>query len=694
MASKVASVRLGLDPSGFKRGLQETTDASKAAGSNIGRNLRSGLAEANRGGVEALKGAGSKVRDALGGVGALIGVTGFGAIAKGALDTEQKFRTLVQGVARGTGQIVAWADAMKVAQGVSDSLGKSIGTGELGDGLQTLFTASGDYQFAIDSLQAVGTAAAASGKPVTALAAIAGDLNEKFGVTAAEMPEALNTILSQAERGGLEFEEISGAIGRLGAAAKQAGIQGTDGFSRFFGMVNAVRDSVGSTRGAVSGVQGIVDAFTSGDLAKKAKVTVGVDVDKMQKAGDSFDKIITTVVAKAKGDSKKLSEIFGDGAKLQTAQAIGGLGATAKEMQAAIGEASKSSLTLAQLQKQAADNAASGPGRLNAALEEMRRAFEKPEVTKAITELASSLPKLSKLIAQIVTFAVENPKSAAAVAIGGTYAKGAIGALIEAAILKGGTGAAGAIGTAMSGGGAAAGGAIGAQMVLAGAAVVAAWAAAGYQLDQLMKESSTKTKDASGKEVKGGRSDWDTFWDKAALDIGELGEMIETGGATTGKAREEYERKIGVGSGTRDARYGDDVGKRTTVDVYKLGEDSAPVRPGAPTDAAAARGFAAGDPMASVERGAANAYQAEVDSLQREEDADWSQYAKKIGADDKSLARAAGPGPAASAVPPTSAAFDRIVAGLRDELKVRVVNPKEIGPATGAAAPRPGNSTF
>lgn len=687
MATKVASVRLGMDSSGFKRGLQEATDASKAAGRNIGGSLRSALAEANRGGVESLKNAGGKVRDALGAVAPLIGAASFGALAKGALDTEQKFRVLVQGVQRGTGQVIAWSDAMKQAQDVSDGLGKSIGTDELGGALQTLFTASGDYGFASESLKAVGIAAAASGKPVEQLAAIAGDLNEKFGISAEQMPEALNTVLSQAERGGLEFEEMSSAMGRLGAVAKQAGIEGTGGFAMFFGMVNAVRDNVGSTKAAVSGMQGIVDDFVSGDLAKKAKVQVGVDVDAMKKGGAEFDEIIATVVSRAKGDSKKLSEIFGGGAKLQTAQAIGGLGTTVEEIETSLEKASKASTSWATVQKQAADNAASGPGRLNAAMEEMRRAFQTPEVTKAITELATLLPKLSKMLAKVVSFAVENPAAATALAVGGTYGKGAIASLVEQALLRGGTSAASSIAGGMSSGGASAGGAIGAQMILAGAAVVAAWAAAGDQLDKLMKESSTKTFDSAGKEVKGGRSDWDTFWDKAALDVGELGEMVSTGGSTTGEAREAYDKKIGITSGVRDARYGDNAGKRSTVDVYTLGEDNGEMAKTGP------------DAMGGVERGAARAYQDEVDSLTREEDADWSKYARGIGADDKTLDRRAGGGAQGQQ---GAGGFDRSQAALLadmlggKELKVRIVNPKEVGAAgpTGNAPPRPGNAAF
>lgn len=664
MGSKVASVRLGLDSSGFKRELNSSVAASKAAGTQMGASLRAGLANANKGGLDALKSGAGAVKGALSMVTGVVGTAGLVALAKGAMDTGRTFKLFAQGVERGSGELVDWAAEMKNAQDVSDKLGKQIGTNELGKSLTQLYDASGDLAFARKVLLDVGTAAVASGHDLGQMGNLAGELNEKFGVSADEMKNALNDVLSLSKRGGVEFEELAGYVGQMGAGAKQAGIQGEAGFARFLGMLNAVRDNVGSMKKGISGVQGIIDGLSSGDVAKKAKLQVGVDVASMQKAGASFDKIIATIVAKAKGDTKKLTEIFGSGSQLQAVQAIGSLGSTVEEIQEALDKAGKATVGWEKVQKQAADNAADGPGRLNAAMEEMRRTFEKPEITQAITDLAGNLPKLAQVVSQVLGFMAKNPKTSAALAIGGLYGKGAVGALIEGAMLRGSVGAASTISGGMATGGALAGSAIGAAMATAAAAAAVALAVdQGMELD---KEATVRTYDSEGKEVKGARTGYDEMLSMLERDLGELGEMISTGGATTGEAQKAYEQRQGiyVGYERKAAPSYDSAGRRT-----EWGEKIDPK----------------GREMAKRD-----AYEREVAMLKQEEDADWNSYAKKNKIDDASLAKPKGGGQQQIQIDPSIAKMFADGVGAK-VLKVEVQNLPATGLGAPAPAPRPGH---
>ncbi len=681
MATKVASVRLGLDASGFKREMTSVVGTAKTAGSRIGGAIRSGLAEGGRGGIDALKNAAGSARSALSSLAGVVGTVSLGALAQGSMQAEAQFRKFAFGVKRGTGEIIDWRDAMARAQQVSDKLKKSVSATDVGTAMQTLFDASGNKDFASQVAEDVAVASLSSGEEMQKLSGIAGELNEKFGVSADGMKEALNGVLSLSKTGGVEFEELAGYVGELGASAKGAGIQGVEGFQRFLGVVNAVRDNVGSMKKATSGVRGLVEGLESGETAKKAKVAVGVDVAAMQKAGASFDKIIATIVTKAKGDTKKLADIFGGGAQLQAVQAIGSLGSSVAEIEASLTEASKASTTWADHVNEAAKNAESGPGRLNAAMEEMRRAFQKPEIADAITSLAQHLPQLAKLVADAVGFAAENPLTAGAAVGGGIFLKGAAEAALPSILMRAFAGGGTTAAAAIEGGIAKGGSRFAVGLPVAIAAGAALTAAALLEAGQDASERDAKAREEAA--LKNERAD-----------ISERGGGGETGAGAASDTMGYLDGAVATADQIRAAGDSVDV-QRARQEALDRGENPWAVE-GVGEEVEMdfdPRTGQAGPmlPKAIREKG----YEWEAAKLASDEDADWEDYAKANGIDEASLAK---PAAAAPKSPQQQGGFDAAQARLLaemlggKELRVRIMNPQDIaGSASGAPAPRPGH---
>jgi hypothetical protein len=440
----------------------------------------------------------------------------------------------------------------------------------------------------------------------------------------------------------------------------------------------------------------IEEGGKGGSLAVKWKIQT---VDKDGKPRDPLA-IMGDIIKATKGNQAKLSEMGFGGESLQTLLAMakpyneelrragGDTKSAGAALDRALGEVAKGSMKWTDLQKDLAEELASPEAKIQASMERMAQAMSDPKMLAAIDKLASHLPSLAKMLADVTSFAVDNPVKAGMAVVGGTYAKGAIEGIITAAITggmsKGGTSAAAAMQGGIAAGGSTAAGLMGAAVAVAVAAALVQW-----QYEALKKETDVDIVDSTGKKT--GKADvWGEGWAKLKNDLGVTSdeEYAKERGFSLGgydEAREGVKLSIDKdGREWMEAR----PGGRLTNERYQLGAGT----PGAPgADGSSATG------MGAYEAGAERAYQSEVDAITRQEDEEWSSYAKSIGADSATLDRRGGVGgqgqqQASKLDPGQLALLASMIA--QQELKTRITNPEAMRGPSGPTTPRPGNGNF
>jgi TP901 family phage tail tape measure protein len=446
MAEKKAAIRIEAKDAGFKRTLLGFERDAKSTAKSMGSSFRSELDAGIKGGLSSVKSMFSSIKSAVGGLTGLAGGIGFGALVKGAMDSEAAMRKLSFSMGAGKGQFQDWQALQK--QVGESALKWSQNSAEMADAMGSVAVDTGDAEFAKATMDALAQAAQASGQKMGTLAPLVSAMNEQFGITAADVPDALATLLSLSSRGGMSIEELSGSMGKLGRLSGLAGFEGKEGFGQMLGLANAIADASGSAKGSTTTMVGLISTLAG--KQKELKQKWGIDA----KGGPAA--AIEQALKKSKGDAAKLQEMLGEqgivvaqsfGKRFQQVLAESGgtptqkLDAAVADFQANLAAASKSSLTAADVQAKAVENNKSAASGISRAVETMQQAFEKPEMQSAIAKLAENLPAFAEAVAKAMEWIMKNPVMAAGVLVGGKAASGALEATLFKALTSGGTSA-------------------------------------------------------------------------------------------------------------------------------------------------------------------------------------------------------------------------------------------------------------
>ncbi len=461
MSDKEAKVKISVSAEGFKRGLKDAEGEAKKTGGGIQKALGEGLSKGLKGGIDSLKSALSTIKSTVGSIAGIGGLLGFGELARGAIAAEGGYRKLAFAIRTGTGAAVEWRDIQKQVQATA------LATGQSGDELrqvfEDVFAETGDAEFAQKTLKGIATAATGAHEPVETIGKIAGTLNEKFGVTADQMNETLATVVGLGHKGGVSVGDMAEKLGLIGASAKEAGLSGQAGFAKVVGMLNLADNANGSFKKGIGAVTGLMEQLGDKTARTKTGMLLGTNLK-----GDVTQQI-GQILSKTKGNKDQLAKAFG-GESLKLLVDLGRQYASAfdsttgnvkaktaaglEAYQQALASAGKSNVSYSDLQKEAADEMETGEKKMAVAMEKMKQAFSKPEVTAAIEKLLGSLPKLADILADLVGFAAKHPVLAGAAAGAGVFGQGALSqgipALIDA-LKKGGGAAAGPAGGAGAG---------------------------------------------------------------------------------------------------------------------------------------------------------------------------------------------------------------------------------------------------
>ncbi len=517
MASREAEIRITFKKGAAVGGLRDVEKEAKSVGAGIKSALGSSLKAGFSSAASSMKSFFGELKGHMKLAASLGGAFAVGSAIKGALDLTGRWKDLAFAIEAGTGKTVDWRSEMENAQSVAKKW--ALSTDDVTTAFKLLYEDIGDPAFARKGMAEVAKASRATGASVETLSKIAGQLNEKFGVTAEELPDGLAMAVSLANKGGISLEDMGEKIGMLGASAKLLGLQGTDGFRQVIAMANVADGSTGNLKKTISGVAGLLDEMSKADFGKKVKTQLGLDVTTKGRLNpDALRKIIQTTG----GKQEMLAKVF-TGEQLKVVSDLGKVysetfnatkGTVEKKTheatvayQNALNQAAKTTMTKERMEEQAAKRAADPKAQLQRAMDLFAEQFTKPELMAAIADLAKNMPQLASAVAKVVQFVVKHPALAGAAfvgaKVGGSFAGGMAGDLALATGKKIG----GAAADAMSSGAKTIGGSIAAGLEgsskwgSVGRVIgVAAAAAIGFAIgEELSKRTTEKDIERAGK---------------------------------------------------------------------------------------------------------------------------------------------------------------------------------------------------
>lgn len=666
MADRATGIKVNVKK-GDTAGLKDIEREGQRVGGGLKKAIGGALADGMKGGQEAVKGLLSDLKGVVGTVGGLMGGLGLAELVKGALEANSKFGDLAAGIKFAGGNARDAAAAQRQAQ--ASALAWAQDSMQVVDAFEAMRGETGSIEFAQKSIDTVSEAARGAHKDLSAMAAVSGTLNEKFGITAEELPDALADVVGLSEKGGVGFEDMASKLGLIGAYAKEAGLEGREGFGQMIGLLNMADNANGNFKKGLTGVGALLEQLGSSGGKNKIAAALGISGGALK--GNAVSQI-EAIMKATKGQKGQLEKAFGgetlkllvDMGKTYAAAFDSTKGsvkekgeAAAAALRASVGDASKSAVTWADIQNEAAAEMREAPQKVATATEMLRQAMQSERMQAAIAKIIAKLPALAEFFANIASWTVDNPGTAITAAIVGSIGKAAIGETVGSLLgsfFKSFPGATVGVG------------------LLAAAAVAAAEAIADYEkkskkTEEELDQTPDLIKKAQKEIATTGQASPETLDELARrrADFEAVKKATETGGQEFMSFASILTAKVTGGADELA------VGEGITNEAKKLGAEGVDTTI-ADLDAviaqavAARRGQGAGAPTPAVPAPSAGG--------------------------------AAPPVPAAAA--PSGAAFDpqllaqMMATGVSSkELKVRVVNPQEIaggGGPTGAGPATPG----
>lgn len=405
-----ATVKLTLNASGFLSAMGATTATVEATA----KKMEVALADVSKTGFGAMnKGLADidgSLKSTITTVGTLSKAVSAGALAKGGLTLESQFKDIAIAAKAGGKATLNWRVELENAQGIALATGQT--TADLGNAFKALQGMT-DVDFARAALEPLGVVARATGESVLGLANIATALRTQFGITAQELPEALVTVVSMAKQGGMSIDDMSGNFGVLATSARNAGIEGAEGFRNIVALANTGVQSAGNMKKSFAAVATLLDSM--GTDAMRIKLGAHFQLDTRDKSGAQRDamKVLSDIFKATGAKMEELQALFtGDHLELvmdlgqpyrqmyeQTPGTVNTrTEAAAKAFEAALNEAGKAAINYAGIQAEASERARRAQSRLTEAVEKTSAAITKPEMLDAIARLSESLPKLAEKV--------------------------------------------------------------------------------------------------------------------------------------------------------------------------------------------------------------------------------------------------------------------------------------------------------
>jgi hypothetical protein len=483
VAERDAKVRLNLAAAGFLSMMRELEKQSKQLGDSIediGKDAKqaepkvSGLMTALKAGADKGKEAARELVGQLkNGISMAVtfgGALSFGAALKGGVELVDTYQDIAFAIRRSTGAAQDWRDVQAAVEAAAKRW--KVSNKEAAASFQDLFKTSEDLDFTTKALNAAARASAATSASMGATTKLAEELGEKFGITGDEIDSAMTTLVGAVPGGKAGLEELAEGLGLVGASARAVGLQGEGGLKQVLGMLNMAGAAGGNFKRELMSVTQLLEQLGDQDQVKNIEKALGTKL--RDKGGRTKQDAIERIIIATQGKPEELSKVFtgpvlrfmtelgktfqdarGKAEGSEREKTVAGLRAFRESLK----KAGETSLTSADLEKEAAERMKGPKAQLQDALNRLEQAFTRPQMIAAIDKLAAIAPKLADGLAKLLEFIVDNPVLAGAgfvgAKVGGAALTGAASSAISGA-LAGKAAAAGA-GAGAGGAGAAAG---------------------------------------------------------------------------------------------------------------------------------------------------------------------------------------------------------------------------------------------
>lgn len=487
-----AAIRLMLRAGPYLGGLQHIEKESKRVGSKIGSVMSAGF----KGAKSAAIGLGNQIKTTLATAAQFGGIFAVGAAAKKGLELQETYANIAFNLNKASGEARTWKDVQKDIEPIALKTSRS--SAEMADAFSKVYENTGDAEYARASLESIGETANATGYSVDQLANAAQIMQRKFGASKDEIPEMMARFVEKVGVGGAGIEGLGNKFALMAGEASAAGLKGKDGLSTLLGVMIALDSRVGEK--TEPGLKRLLQVLKKGSnemkrLEKKGRVKFDADegaFDKVRKvlSGKGRVEMEAILTGESRTVFDELARPFDEAFKAAKEKGASTKEATKAGLEAfdkAMKEAGKSSLTAARISEESAKRAEDPQRKLAQAMETFAQEFTKPQMIEAIKELAKSLPKLAKGMAELVEFTANHPVLAAGAYGGLKIGGGAIGSMAV-------TGAKEAAGTFAT--------TAGASSAWAGAAGSFAAAAAPLLAAYITKEAIDKSQEMGDKSGK------------------------------------------------------------------------------------------------------------------------------------------------------------------------------------------------
>lgn len=469
MAEKEAKVRLSLSGGGFLSGMRSIADDVKRSGKSIGASLTAALKEPLSKGLDAVR---ESVKGTVGQIGGLaqtaaglLGGISIGSGAAEAFELAEAYRVAAARLSDLSDEGVTAAEVQKRIETAAVEYKRT--SQELATAMDAVREKSGNATLAMESLPIIAEAMNATGRDAQQLGQIVGTLAKKWGITEMDqVREALVKVIDVTKGGKIKFEELAEDLDELGSIAKNAGMNGMDGFTTALGIAGKIAPNVNASISEVlagmdqlsekmrqtSVVEGLGDA---GEKASKKfwasfyadQSAVGRLRMLLEKAGQSGKLGDLMQVAKNTeftGREERAAfealanpflEAFGD--VKQTGKVA--KDATSKGLAAfdrAIEVMSMSTTNWDEVVKKSKDTQESTAAKVRSVQEIWRQTFTDPKMIGAMAELADVAPKVVRGLASMVSIAVNHPLLSLAGFTAGKAAVSGLGAIAGSAMSK------------------------------------------------------------------------------------------------------------------------------------------------------------------------------------------------------------------------------------------------------------------
>jgi len=489
MATREASIRLTLNSSAFETQMRSLKAGMAGAGRAMGAAMSGPMDAGMRAAKASLVGTIGQIKSLATNVLMFGGALSAVGLVKSAIEMQSVYRRIAFDVSKIHGEAYDWQKIQQLIAVNASGTGQK--TSAMAESFHQLWKATGNLDRSLGSLRAIGTISTASQIPVEQLTKAAEILIHKFDISSEKMPDALTKLVQMTGVGGKALEELGPRFGVLAGEAGAVGAGGTKSMLDLLGVFKILDDKIGEV--ADRAIMPLFQKLKSGTAATKKLEKVGVkftaDMTMLEKirailASTAGRKIAAPLFAgPARIAFEELAKPFMTAmneAKTHRIPEIKAVNVALQRYDEAVSAASVATWDYSLMQKKAAERKATDPAvQMDLALGKLKSALNKPEVIAAINKVAQLLPKLAEELAKFLAFIVENPKTGAAMLVGGKAGAAGLGAaagVMGASLLKGAT---------MLGGKAVAGAGAGAAAIGAtpiGSLPVGAYAGAGASI--------------------------------------------------------------------------------------------------------------------------------------------------------------------------------------------------------------------